>query len=107
MPVAKDGAETPRVDSDGVNAANLIEGFACCGERELLDAISSPSLLGPVEVGRAVPIVEHDGPTNRSGRADQPVPEIAGPDAGRSDDTQASDGDPAAARHQSLPATRS
>ncbi len=103
----ENGAEAPTIDGDGVDATNLIECFARRSECKLLDAVSPPSLLGPFEVRSAVPIVEHDGPTDGRGRTIQTVPEIAGPDASRSNDTQASDGDPAAARHQSLPATRS
>ena len=103
----EDRSEPAGVDTDCVDTADLVECLACGGECELLDAVSAAGLFGSVEVGSAVPIVEHDGSTDGRGRAIEASPEVAGPDAGRSNDTQASDGDPAAARHQSLPATRS
>ena len=103
----EDRAEAACVDADGVNAADVIEGLASRRERKLLDAVGAARLLGTIEVGGGVPIFEHDGPALGRGRAVQTGPEIFSPDAGRSNDTQASHGDPTAACHQSLPVTRS
>jgi hypothetical protein len=103
----EDRAESACVDTDGVNAADVIEGLASRSERKLLDAVGAARLLRTIEVRGGVPIFEHDGPAPGRGRAVQTGPKIFGPDAGRSNDTQASDGDPTVACHQSLPVRRS
>ena len=103
----EDCAESAGVNADGVNAADMIEGLARRSERKLLDTVGAARLLWTIEVGGRIPIFENYGLALRPGRAVEAGPEILGSNAGRSNDTQASDGDPTVAGHQCLPVTRS
>src|SRR3954471_13722866 len=91
-----------------MGSAGLLERFCGSGQRELLDAIGTSSVLRIVEVGKWIPVLDLDAARIGDSGTVETVPECLLTDPTRCDDAVTGDRyAPPGAFHQSLPTTRS
>ena len=103
----EDRAEPGGIDADRVDSARLFERFSGSSDGELLDSVGAARLLGVVEVGGGIPVVDRERLSARDTGTEQSVPERRAPDAGGGDDAETRDRDPTAASGHSFATTMS